>query len=68
MTPYQPPPPPPPPPPPDEPPPPEPLREPGAVDAELMALVSEEPMLSTKLLVSLHGLCEPEYQLIPECP
>ena len=46
---YQPPPPPPPPPPPDEPPPPPPELEPGAVDDEEMALLSDEPRSEEKL-------------------
>src|SRR5512139_217714 len=62
---HQPPPPPPPPPPPDEPPPPEPLDEPGAVEAELTVLTSDEPTESTKPPVSVHGLEEPEYQAKP---
>src|SRR5688572_33478214 len=59
---YQPSPPPPPPPPPDEPPPPEPLDEPGAVEAELTVLASDEPTESTNPPVSSHGLEEPDYQ------
>ena len=62
---HQPPPPPPPPPPPDEPPPPDPLDEPGAVEAELTVLASDEPTESTKPPVSFQGLEEPEYQANP---
>jgi hypothetical protein len=65
---HQPPPPPPPPPPPDEPPPPEPLLEPGAVDAELTLLASEEPTLRVNPLTSFHGWRDPEYQVNPCCP
>ena len=66
--PYQPPPPPPPPPPPDDPPPPEPLLDPGAVEAELTVLASEEPTLLTKPPVSFHGLLLPAYQAKPCWP
>jgi hypothetical protein len=65
MLPHHPPPPPPPPPPPDEPPPPDPLDEPGAVDAELTLLASDDPIERTKPPVSFHGLDEPEYQAKP---
>src|SRR5437868_11915233 len=54
---YQPPPPPPP-PPPDDPPPPEPLLEPGAVEAEVIVLASDEPALSAKLVGLPHGLLD----------
>src|SRR3954468_16196026 len=64
----QPPPPPPPPPPPDDPPPPEPLLEPGAVEAELIVLVSEDPTLSVKPVGSLQGLLFPEYHANPWRP
>src|SRR5688572_24977960 len=62
---YHPPPPPPPPPPPETPPPPEPLDDPGAVEAELTLLASDEPIESTNPPVSFHGLDEPEYQAKP---
>src|SRR5687768_4077606 len=62
---HQPPPPPPPPPPPDEPPPPDPLDDPGAVEAELTLLASEEPTSLTKPSASFHGLWLPEYQAKP---
>src|SRR5438552_2850773 len=62
---YQPPPPPPPPPPPDDPPPPEPPLEPGAVEAELIVLASDEPTLSAKPVGLFHGLLDPEYQANP---
>ena len=65
---YQPPPPPPPPPPPEDPPPPEPLLDPGAVDAELTVLDSDEPTLSTKPVGLLQGLLDPEYQPNPWRP
>src|SRR4051812_34054913 len=65
---YQPPPPPPPPPPPENPPPPEPLLEPGAVEAELIVLASDEPMLSAKPVGLSHGLLDPAYQMKPWCP
>src|SRR6476659_9444932 len=65
---YQPPPPPPPPPPPDDPPPPDPLLDPGAVDAELIVLDSDEPTLSAKLPGLLQGLFDPEYHAKPCCP
>ena len=65
---YQPPPPPPPPPPPDDPPPPDPLLDPGAVEAELIVLDSDEPTVSAKLVGLLHGLLDPEYQAKPCWP
>src|SRR4051794_27376426 len=65
---HQPPPPPPPPPPPDDPPPPDPLLEPGAVEAELMVLASDEPTSPTKPLGLLHGLPLPAYQAKPCWP
>src|SRR3954451_3124938 len=64
----KPPPPPPPPPPPDEPPPPEPLLDPGAVEAELIVLDSEEPTLSAKPVGLSQGLFDPEYQTNPRWP
>src|SRR3954447_16146496 len=60
-----PPPPPPPPPPPDDPPPPEPLLEPGAVEAELIVLASDEPTASAKLVGLFHGLLDPAYHATP---
>src|SRR3954447_21410970 len=63
-----PPPPPPPPPPPEEPPPPEPLLEPGAVEAELMVLASDDPMLSANPVGLSHGLLLPAYHKKPCCP
>src|SRR3954469_3792533 len=65
---YQPPPPPPPPPPPDDPPPPEPLLDPGAVEAELIVLESEEPTLSAKPVGLFHTLLDPEYHRKPCWP
>src|SRR6476659_773006 len=62
---YHPPPPPPPPPPPEKPPPPEPLLEPGAVEAELIAVESEEPTSLVKRLGSSHGLWLPAYHANP---
>src|SRR6185369_2460381 len=59
---HQPPPPPPPPPPPEKPPPPDPLLLPGAVEAELIVLASEDPTPFTKLVGLSHGLPLPAYQ------
>ena len=65
---YQPPPPPPPPPPPDDPPPPEPLLDPGAVEAELIVLASDEPTLSTKPPGCSTGCCCPNTRRSPAGP
>src|SRR3954469_15507664 len=64
----QPPPPPPPPPPPDDPPPPEPLDEPGAADAELIVLASDETTSCVKPVGLSHGLLLPECQTKPCWP
>lgn len=59
---HHPPPPPPPPPPPDEPPPPPPELEPGAVEADAIALLNEEPRPEENRATSRVLQLSPRYQ------